>query len=614
MKKTMGWKVLVALVVVVLLAVAACAKATPTPTPTPTPKSAATSTPTPTATPAPEAQMPEPKNPKGTITMVENVLTGAPGSDPETQMFEARRVGVGESPFMTTWDNYETPMLVESYELASDLSGVTMHLRRGVKFHKDWGEMKAEDMAWVMNRTNPALNPESIATSASTITALFGDTPIEVVDEYTIYGEFANFDVRWASFLLNNEGQLTTIATPKRAFDEMGEDWMKKNFIGTGPFQVVEWKEDLSGIIEKVPYDHWLKNPEVERLTIVAVPEEATRIAMLQTGEADIAYIAPKDITRMAKLGYLEVDSGAGTQEGVFFAGNVWDDINAQTGQSLMETINQSGVFAREMPWVGNPWTPDDSDNPPGIDDMEQARLVRTALATSVDRDAIIEYTLEGIGTPVYVDWFSTLSPYWDDKWKYEYDPNGAEQLLDQAGYPRGSSGYRFEIALFVGPELGGGEGPGGEIGDAIGGYWEKIGVKTPVLKYAYAVYRPGVVSRSTVTPYLTSCDEGVETWPWDWPKGLVATTLTRGGFSCGYESREILEWYLQSSKEPDKDKRVQINNQVIEYLHHWALQPGYVSVPEARFVNPKSIREWTMQPGLAGGAFNHPENIVLAR
>lgn len=638
MKRRLGFKVLLGALAVVLIAVVACAKATPTPTPkptaTPTPTMIATATPTPapgqtvqptptftprptaTVTPtlAPGGNLPAPKNPKGTVTMVEAVLTGGPGSDPEAQMFAARRLGVGESPFMTTWENYETPMLVESYELASDLSGVTMHLRKGVQFHKGWGEMKAEDMAWVMDRTNPALNPESIATSASTLTALFGDTPIEIVDEYTIRAKFANFDVRWASFLLNNEGQVTTIATPKKAFDQQGEDWLKKNFIGTGPYQVVEWKENLSGILERVPYDHWLKNGEVERLSILAVPEEATRIAMLETGEADIAYISPKNITRMAQLGYLEVDSGAGTQLGVFFTGNLWDGVNAQTGESLIETINLSGVYARDIQWVGNPWTPDDSNNPPGIDDMEQARLVRTALAMAVDRDAIIEFTLEGVGVPVYVDWFSTQSPYWDNKWQYEYDPDEAERLLDRAGYPRVSGGYRFELPLFVGPEVGGGEGPGGEIGDAVGGFWEKVGVKAPILKYAYAVYRPGVVGRTTVTPYLTSCDEGVETWPWDWPKGLVATTLTRGGFSCGFESPDLLAWYMQSSKEADISKRVAINNQVVEYLHHWALNPGIVSIPEARFANPKSIKEWRMQPGLAAGAFNHPENIVLAR
>jgi ABC-type transport system substrate-binding protein len=164
---------------------------------------------------------------------------------------------------------------------------------------------------------------------------------------------------------------------------------------------------------------------------------------------------------------------------------------------------------------------------------------------------------------------------------------------------------------LFIGPELGGGEGPAGEIGDAIAGFWDKTGLKTKVLKYAYAVYRPGLVGRTSVTPFLTSCDDGKESYPWDWPKGLVMTTLTRGGFACGNESPEILNWYLQSSKEPDREKRIQISNQYLAYMHHWALAPGYVSVPQAYFANPNSIKTW---PQHLGNSFNSPENIVPAR
>ena len=127
--------------------------------------------------------------------------------------------------------------------------------------------------------------------------------------------------------------------------------------------------------------------------------------------------------------------------------------------------------------------------------------------------------------------------------------------MLDQAGYPADDNGTRFQIPLFVGPELGGGEGPAGEIGDAIAGFWEDVGVRVEVLKYAYGVFRPGLVSRSTVVPMLTSCDDGKESYPFDWPKGLVQTTLTRGGFSCGFESPEILAWYEAAASEPDRER-----------------------------------------------------------
>ena len=120
-------------------------------------------------------------------------------------------------------------MLAESWDLANDLSTVTIKIQEGVRFRGEWGESKAEDIAWVINRTNPALNPESIAASAANFTALFGDVPGEATDDYTIRATFNNFDVRWASNLLNQEasGGLTSIATAKRAFDENGREWPK---------------------------------------------------------------------------------------------------------------------------------------------------------------------------------------------------------------------------------------------------------------------------------------------------------------------------------------------------------------------------------------------------
>ena len=287
MKKGLGLRVLAGVLVLVLLAVVACAKATPTPTPkptaTPTPVPTATATPKPgetpvptatytprpkptaTPTPAPGSDLPDPKNAAGVVTLVELVLTGSPGSDPSLPTFAARNYGVAESLFGPKDGSWDANMLAESYTLAPDLSSVTIKIRKGVKFHpieKDWGEMKAEDVAWTINRNNPSLNPSSIGSSASILSALFGANEVEVIDDYTIRCTFSNFDVRWNSYLINQEGQggLNTAVTSKRAFEEMGETWLRQNSVGTGPFMVKEHIEDLSGTYVKAPFDHWSGN------------------------------------------------------------------------------------------------------------------------------------------------------------------------------------------------------------------------------------------------------------------------------------------------------------------------------------------------------------------
>ncbi len=575
-----------------------------------------------TATPEPvegmmeeevDIDLPDSKSQPGHVIMADvgsalGSISGNGGSLPDAPL-QAQRWGAGESLFTPGNDNWEVPMLAESWELADDLSSVTITIRSGIQLHDGWGELKAEDMAWVINRTNPAINPESIAASAANFTALFGDVPVEAIDDYTITAQFNNFDVRWASNFLNQQasGGLTSMATSKRAFEENGRDWLKDNFIGTGPFRVADFKSGTSATLEKVDYDHWRKNAEIDSFKVLAVPEEFTRVALLQNGEADVSFIDPKDLARMKRAGFLEVGAGAGIQEGVMFTGNLWETTNALTGEAL--DFPSHGVFVREIQWVGNPHQPDDPNNPAGIDDMEQARLVRQALARSVDREAIVEHVLGGVGQPVYVTYFSTNDPNWEAQYEYPYDVSEAKSMLDQAGYPANDDGVRFEMPLFVGPELGGGEGPAGEIGDAIAGFWEDIGISVKVLKYAYGVFRPGLVSRSTVVPMLTSCDDGKESYPFDWPKGLVQTTLTRGGFSCGFESPDILAWYEATAAEPDREERIRINKEYLAYMHHWALFPGYVTVPQAYYANPNYIASWEMH---LGNSYNSPENIVL--
>jgi hypothetical protein len=133
------------------------------------------------------------------------------------------------------------------------------------------------------------------------------------------------------------------------------------------------------------------------------------------------------------------------------------------------------------------------------------------------------------------------------------------------------------------------------ELTDAAAGYWQKLGsaMNVQVLKYAYAIYRPGVVSRTTPVPWVCECDEGRTQWPFDWPKAKVMTSMTRGGFGCGNESPEIAQWWMKAAAEPDIEKRITINKQVCDYLSYWQLGTGWVAQPVLFTYNPKRVKEW---------------------
>jgi ABC-type transport system substrate-binding protein len=215
---------------------------------------------------------------------------------------------------------------------------------------------------------------------------------------------------------------------------------------------------------------------------------------------------------------------------------------------------------------------------------MEQARLVRQALARAIDRDEINEVIVGGLGYAVPNPYFDPNNSRWDAKWDYPFDPAEAESLLAQAGYPNG-----YEQPLYVRPE----NATSVEVAEAVSGYWRDIGLDVPVISYAYSAFRPSVVGRTQTVPWLSTCDEGTNGVPWDWPKAKVMSSITRGGFGCGQESPEIAQWYLEAAAEPDPLVREQINDEVLDYLQNWALNPGTVAIPILAVINPNAIESW---------------------
>ena len=591
--------------------------------PAPAPAAAPTTAPAPaapTAVPVPIAAGTEdaadPKNPMGTIQFAQSALGCNPGAGTVfCSQYDAVAWGVGEDLFTWRWRDdgtveYAAGQLATGWDLASDGLSVVVDIRQGVEFHKDWGTMTAEDVAWSYNQVNPLLTTHSIAPSASYFSTLFGENPAVASGNQITY-TFAAVDSHWHTYMMNGNGFVGMVVHPQRAQEENGEDWMRENFVGTGPFQVDEWIRDDRAVFTKSGH-HWEFDPAVEKVIILAMPEDATRVAALKTGELDATELAIKSVPEALDSGFASTGSGNASQQGVIFSGNLWETHNALTGEDLNTPAN--GVYARDIQWIGNPYRPNDGNNPDALacpdgadptqmdqscGDMEQARLVRWAVAMAIDKDTINEHLLNDLGWPVHVGYVDEKSEFWQTKWEYPYDPAMAEEYLDRAGFPRNSSGVRMEMPLFISSGHTGGLGE--EIGDAIGGMMSEIGIDTEVLKFPYAVYRPGLVNRSATVPRLTSGDDGQTIYPFDWPKGIEESSLSRGGYCMCYETEWISQIYLDVAEENDPEKRIELNSEYFDLMHFWALKPGVVAVPNLTIYNPKSIGEWVMEPSPFG-------------
>ena len=561
---------------------------------------------------------PQPKGEAGIITIaIPNVPPGVGlGS---TQLDDGFHYwGVGEVTMKASIEKVVEPMLATSWELKIDGSGrptgAILKIRDDVIFHGQglggrsngggsWGPMTAQDIAFTINDGNNSLNPNSIHWQAGDLSSMFYQQAAVAVDSTTLDLTFTvneegipAFDPRWNANLLNDAGQAFCVQSQFR-FDTVGKQVMQdEEFIGTGPLHIVSWLQDDTGILEAVPYDHWMMNSKVDRIIFKEVAEENTQIALMETGEIDAAPITLKNIPRMLEGGFNIQDNGLANLKTVVFAGNLWETNHILTGAPL----DTAAVYMRDVPWVGNP-------NDPA--DLAEAKLVRNALARSIDRELMNEVLTFGIGFPNYLNQFSSRNPNWNPAWNYPYDPEESARMLDEAGHPIRANGKRFEIPLFT-PS----PGVDPEIGDVVAGFWEDIGVSTAVQKYSYSVFRPTIVARATTLPWITQCDDGKSTWPWDWPKSQDHTSYTRGGFGCGLEIKVVADTWKAVAAETDVNKRIALNNELAAYLFDEAVSFGLVGMTGPIVYNPNKIAEWPMEPGLFATQNNHEAIVPVGR
>jgi len=523
--------------------------------------------------------------------------------------------GVGDTLFGSdNAGNFDVPQIATSYDLAEDLSYVDITIRSDVMFQKDFGNETAEDWVYTFNDANAFTNPTSIHGQAGDFAALFGEAV--VIDKYKFRLPFTNFDPRWLGNFLNDAAQ-STVCFSKNVLDTQGADWMRENMIADGPFQVIEWFRDDHAFLEKRPDGHWRIDTMIDKISFYEIPEDSARVAMMNTGQADIAWVTIKNIPTLLTQGFKATSPEQRSNiHNIAWSGNYWETNHAVTG----EPLERSGYCAHDLPWVGctlgcpGDGTVDVDETSSSCkqpNDLTEAQNIRWALSVSIDREALNETLISGLGTVASMEYVDTTASYYEPRWDIPYDPNAAIEYMQKADTANWQEG-NFEIAIWTGTEA---SNLGGEVNDAIAGMWLKLWPKMQisVIKSAYSIVRPGMVGRTNTIPYTSDCDEGASTIPFDFPHGMTETSLTRGGFGCGLEIPMEALTFLKVAKEPDIAKRIQYNIELMDYLHEQMLFTGTIQIPQLLVYNPNSVKEWVGYPCFFGGQGVNYEAIVPA-
>src|SRR5262252_5988189 len=228
------------------------------------------------------------------------------------------------------------PDLAESWSLSPEGTIWTFKLRKGVQFHKGFGELTAEDVKFSFERQIKRAPGMRFAE------VLEGVKSIEVVDPYTVQFVLKTFD---PIFLLRVVGYQAGYIVSKKAVEKYG-DQFKWNPVGTGPFSF-ERHSPREKVVLKAFDKYPQGRPQIDEVNWYDVPEDATKLIGLEKGTFDLLY--PEAVTadfadQVKKMGAVIDRRGPGGQERFYInmTAKPFDDIRVR--KAFMHAIDRKAI------------------------------------------------------------------------------------------------------------------------------------------------------------------------------------------------------------------------------------------------------------------------------
>lgn len=319
------------------------------------------------------------------------------------------------------------PALATEWKQMDPLT-MQLTLRKGVEFHNG-EDMTADDVVFSLNRMYQATFPPYMVRSKDRL-ANFAEAIR--IDDYTVQITVEREEPLWETLISLQQAMIIPEEYTKSLSGDpmVAEDGDYEAFslapVGTGPYAVSEF---VPG--EKMVYtrfdDFWGEVAPLNSATVIRIPETASRITALKTGEADIiTNIAPD------QLALIEGDS------------------------SLKTEGSATALFHVMIMNVNHPQLKDPR--------------IRRALSLAIDRDLLNDALWLGKATVPSTHTMEEMGAlHQPDLVTFEYNPEEARRLLQEAGYDG------FEITFDTDPVY---YTNGLLAAQAITQMWAEVGVK----------------------------------------------------------------------------------------------------------------------------------------
>lgn len=230
----------------------------------------------------------------GASTFPDSLMTGISSATSESLILQTYDTLVARDN-----DGNFVPGLAESWEARDDTTW-RFSIRKGVKFH-DGKEMTAQDVKFTLERV---IDPQTAYGFLGRISQVSGAV---VVDPYTV-------DIKTKAIFPTLPKGLSDIPIEaEHYYKAVGADVAKRKPMGTGPFIAKNWVPGDRYELD-ANKDYWKGSPKVDHLIIRQIPEAATRLAALLSGEVEVIEEVPVDsIEEIEASGSAKIESAATT-------------------------------------------------------------------------------------------------------------------------------------------------------------------------------------------------------------------------------------------------------------------------------------------------------------
>ena len=402
------------------------------------------------------------------------------------------------------------PGLAAAWQVPRDGLSVTLELRQGIRF-SDGTPITAGDVKWSLDRARDPRN--------GIWNFLLGAIrDVQIVDAGTIMLHLRRPDPTILAAL----SVFNSAILPERQFNAApgANDYEKaaafeQHPVTSGPFVLQSWVHGATMRLRRNPF-YWDLGadkkplPYLDGITFQVVPDDATRILKVQSGELDGAEMVP--FSRVAEL-----------------------QNDPRLRLQLLPSTRTDYVILNARPAL-----PDGARNP------LSSPQVRRALNDAVYRPGLIRIVTRGVGADL-TSYMSHATPlHVDVPDATRTDPDEARALLREAGYPHG-----FQAVMLV---LAGSEHEI-EIGTALQEMWSGIGVELHLRQLDFGtltdLYRTGAFTMrlSMWTDDIADPEEITS---------YFVYSPTNGAQHTGWHDAQAEQLYLASETELDPRRRAE--------------------------------------------------------